>query len=158
MVSGLRAMPTDSHLMDNSLGLVYAITHDPDLRLHQEFINLSAFMARLSDHFTLHVACYAGTALSQALERDYQPHSQLLKTLVRGASEFLEHAAPAVYADYLKYNFQPGELLKMGGGEPAVNRWAFWKRRFEEISNQEGVDHITGEVAKRSAQRMDELG
>lgn len=92
----------------------------------------------------------------EALEKDYRSQTQRLNTLVRAAAQYIEHAASAVYTYYNGDDLPAGELLKVNGGS-GVDRWDFWKRRFEEISSQGDVEQVTAEAARQAAGRMGEV-
>ncbi|KAL8815944.1 MAG: hypothetical protein Q9223_004979 [Gallowayella weberi] len=86
----------------------------------------------------------------EALERNYKLQKQRFDILVRAASQCVEHARPIVYARH-------GQDAETGAGVPTATRWAFWKRRFEELSSEEDLEQVTREAAKRGAEVMDKV-
>ncbi|KAL9597311.1 MAG: hypothetical protein Q9219_005235 [cf. Caloplaca sp. 3 TL-2023] len=131
-----------------------------------QWASMNAFVAQLTVADVSDFRMYCIWALRDALEevpgeRSKTGHVTDLDNLVPAAAVWMLVAGSMVYAECIGSNSE--ERTKRGGplweGGPILERWRFWKQRFEWVVRQEevAVKGETRDFARLAAERMEEV-
>lgn len=115
--------------------------------IRQNWVNLNAFVARITEAQVHDFALYAIWAFRDALE---EPVVAGTDTHVRAAAQWIFHAGQHLYQIERVFPQNVAIAGPLWSGETkgfCKDRWAFWKQRFEELSDD---DRLSDE-ARRDA-------
>ncbi|KAG9255717.1 uncharacterized protein F5Z01DRAFT_673018 [Emericellopsis atlantica] len=109
---------------------------------YSEWLNLNSFNARLFGAGLVEMESFVIWQMRQALEEDLNPNNAATDLRLSVASEWAIHSGPVLLRKCLverrditegdKKSRGPGPLYT-GHGGLNLERWGFWKRRFEEL-------------------------
>lgn len=125
--------------------------------------NLNYFLARLTESEVLKLHIYVIWAMRDALEEKADPVQEWYDAYVPAAAMWVFVLGRKLYEreedltpkdDYGGNPARGGELWT-GGSEFSKARWAFWKKRFGEVAEHEGVRQETKDIAKEAVAAME---
>ncbi|RSL96050.1 hypothetical protein CDV31_013609 [Fusarium ambrosium] len=132
-----------------------------------DWVNLNAFVGRITSKGLVDCSIYAVIEIPKALEKEIPPSGLAREYKLRTASNWILISGVKLFKDAFKGDTldevelratAPGPLYVETGGRPGLcmDRWRFWLRRFRELVSDD-VDDRVGHEATQAAHRMEEI-
>lgn len=140
----------------------------------RKFVNINAFLARITSHRLIDLKHMAIWTLRLALEDtpwtrqlpqavrpppgQARPNIRMLDGLVPGAAQWITHAGPLIHSSQEEYGrlAQGGDLFQGKQGF-SRERWNFWKARFRWVQSQGELREETRAIARKAAEAMEKI-